>query len=187
MRILRNAAKTWTFALGALVMLTGYANAEGLSGQVRQDTVSYPGSITKSMTMTPGPGTFSADHLRFGRQVAITLYNPNPYAMRFDTVQRIGKEYSWVVPANSYRTVSFRYYNPVSDEVRFLSYQDPDSLVITQGKVTQRPLETAAEESAAPAFKAAEVPEAPAQIAPEEAKTVEPMKKESKSAVRGYW
>ncbi len=181
MRILRNAAKTWTFALGALVVLTAYAGAEELSGQVSQNAVSYPGAITKSMTMTPGAGAFSADHLRFGRQVAITLYNPNPYAMRFDTVQRIGKEYSWVVPANSYRTVAFRYYNPVSDEVRFLSYQDPESLLITQGKVTQRPEAVAVEESTVKVEEAQET----TQITP--AQPQEPMKTESKSAVRGYW
>lgn len=183
MRILRNAARTWTFALGAVVVLTAYAGAEGLSGQVSQDAVSYPGAITKSMTMTPGAGTFSADHLRFGRQVAITLYNPNPYPMRFDTVQRIGREYSWIVPANGYRTVAFRYFNPVSDEVRFLSYQDPDSLLITQGSVTQRPAAVAVEESTVKVEEA----QAPIQITPAQPQVQEPMKTESKSAVRGYW
>lgn len=183
MRILRNAAKTWTFALGALVILTAYAGAEGLSGQVSQNAVSYPGAITKALTMTPGPGTFSADHLRFGRQVAITLFNPNSYPMRFDTVQRIGKEYSWVVPANSYRTVAFRYYNPVSDEVRFLSYQDPDSLLVSQGKVTQRPEAVAVQESTVKVEEAQES----TQITPAQPQAQEPMKTESKSAVRGYW
>jgi hypothetical protein len=183
MRILRNVARTGVFALGLLAVVSAYARAEGLSGQVRQDTVSYPGAITKSMTMTPGPGTFSADHLRFGRQVAITLYNPNPYAMRFDTVQRIGKEYSWVVPANSYRTVAFRYFNPVSDEVRFLSYQDPDSLLVTQGTVTQRPAAVAVEESTEKVEEAQEN----TQITPAQPQAQEPMKTESKSAVRGYW
>lgn len=167
--------------------LSGYndfALAADLSGQVSQAETSYPGAITKSLTMTPGPGTFSADHLRFGRQVAITLYNPNSYPMRFDTVQRTGKEYSWIVPANSYRTVAFRYFNPVSDEVRFLSYQDPDSLLITQGTVTQRqPVaivpETQPETKAeAPAVEEKYQPMPAAQ---------EPVKTQSQSAVRGYW
>ncbi|WP_373531426.1 hypothetical protein [Vampirovibrio sp.] len=157
------------------------AFAEPLSGQVSEDAVSYPGAVTKSMTMAPGAGTFSADHLRFGRQVAITLYNPNTYPMRFDTVQRIGKEYSWIVPANSSRTVAFRYFNPVSDEVRFLSYQDPGSLVISEGKVTQ-PQMTAAEPAPEPTPTAVSPP------ATEPEPTAQgPMQTESQSAVRGYW
>lgn len=187
MRILRNAARTWICTLGALLAFGSYAGAEGLSGQVSEDAVSYPGAVTKSLTLTPGAGTFTADHLRFGRQVAITLYNPNPYSMRFDTVQRIGKEYSWLIPANSYRTVAFRYYNPVSDEVRFLSYQDPDTLLVSQGTVTQRPAPVAIEASPVkPEPVEATAPMAPAQPQAQ-AEPQEPTKTESKSAVRGYW
>lgn len=178
----------WANALGfvtsVLLSVGQPALAADLSGQVSEDATSYPGAVTKSLTLTPGSGTFSADHLRFGRQVAITLYNPNPYSMRFDTVQRLGKEYSWVVPANSSRTVAFRYFNPVSDEVRFLTYQDPDSLLITEGTVTQRPPVAAVPE-----------PEAKAQTQPEPAveqyqpmpAAQEPVKTQSHSAVRGYW
>lgn len=181
MRILKSKATTLGFLAGFLLAMNNGGVAEPLSGQVSEDAVSYPGAVTKSMTMTPGAGTFSADHLRFGRQVAITLYNPNTYPMRFDTVQRIGKEYSWIIPANSARTVAFRYFNPVSDEVRFLSYQDPGSLMITQGVVTQ-PQMTAAEPVPEPAASA----ESPPATEPE-AKAPEPMKTEGQSAVRGYW
>lgn len=178
-------------ALGflAIFMLVNnrFVSAADLSGQVSQETNSYPGAVTKSLTMTPGPGTFSADHLRFGRQVAITLYNPNAYPMRFDTVQRTGKEFSWVVPANSYRTVAFRYFNPVSDEVRFLSYQDPDSLMITQGTVTQREPVAAAPEPQ-PETKAEAQPQPAPEVKYQQIPTAqEPMKTQSQSAVRGYW
>lgn len=181
MCVLKNKAIALGFLAGFLLVMNNGSLAEPLSGQVSEDSVSYPGAVTKSLTMTPGAGAFSADHLRFGRQVAITLYNPNTYPMRFDTVQRIGKEYSWIVPANSARTVAFRYFNPVSDEVRFLSYQEPSSLVITQGVVTQ-PQMTAAEPVSEPAVSA----ESPPATEPE-TKAPEPMKTEGKSAVRGYW
>ncbi len=184
-------------ALGFLAVLTFGANGPAwsadLSGQVSQnqmqaDKESFPGAVTKSLTLTPGSGAFSGDHLRYGRQVAITLYNPNPYSMRFDTVQRIGKEYSWIVPANSYRTVAFRYFNPVSDEVRFLTYQDPDSLMVSQGTVTQRSV-AAAVETPAPVSIAAEAQPTPAQniVTPPPTQAQEPMKTEAQSAVRGYW
>lgn len=180
MRMSMNKAEALGFLVGFGLILGIPASAEELSGQVNQDVESYPGAVTKSMTMTPGAGTFSADHLRFGRQVAITLYNPNAYPMRFDTVQRIGKEYSWIVPPNSSRTVAFRYFNPVSDEVRFLSYQDPDSLQISQGTVNQ-PQAAATEPAEEPAASAENQPAQP------EAQAQEPSQTESKSAVRGYW
>jgi hypothetical protein len=181
MCVLKNKAIALGFLAGFLLVMNNGGFAEPLSGQVSEESVSYPGAVTKSMTMTPGAGTFSADHLRFGRQVAITLYNPNAYPMRFDTVQRIGKEYSWIIPANSSRTVAFRYFNPVSDEVRFLSYQDPSSLLISQGVVKQ-PEIIVAEPEEEPAATAESPP-----VTEPETKAPEPMKTEGQSAVRGYW
>lgn len=177
----------------------GIAGGQPLSGQVsqEQETVpqdkSWPGAVTKSLTMTPGPGQFSADHLHFGRQVVITLYNPNEYPMRFDTTQRLGKDYSWVIPANSQRTVAFRYWNPVSDEVKFLSYQDPSSLVISQGSVKQPETTAAMIGPPAPAVSAAVpvypqppsyTPAPPEVIGPQ---PQQPATGQGRSAVRGYW
>jgi len=188
------------FAVVFSIGLTGLASGQSLSGQVSQEQQEmvpqdkfWPGAITKYMTMTPGSGQFSADHLRFGRQVVITLYNPNNYPMRFDTTQRLGKDYSWVIPANSQRTVSFRYWNPVSDEVKFLTYQDPSSLVVTQGSVKQPESSTALIGPPAPSVSAGapvypQVPSytpsitpAPEQVGPQ------PSGSQGRSAVRGYW
>lgn len=181
------AGRAYVFGFFAAFALTigSTGQAADLSGQVSQDVESYPGAVTKSLTMTPGPGTFSADHLRYGRQVAITLYNPNSYPMRFDTVQRIGKEYSWVIPPKSSRTVAFRYFNPVSDEVRFLSYQDPASLMISQGSVTQPT--TASEQTTTPATATESQPEPSPQYTQVETQAQEPTQTQSQSAVRGYW
>lgn len=167
--------------------------ADALSGQVSQEATpqdkSYPGAITKSLTMTPGAGQFSADHLHVGRQVVITLYNPNDYAMRFDTSQRLGKDYSWVVPANSQRTVSFRYWNPVSDEVKFLQYQDPSSLVISQGEVKQPASEAALIGPPAPAVSEATpiYPQPPSYMPAQPIGPQPAPANQGKSAVRGYW
>lgn len=191
------------FWAGLLLMpvwacLPVYADSP-LSGQVSQnvtppDASSWPGAVTKSLTLTPGSGQFSGDHLHFGRQVVITLYNPNAYAMRFDTSQRLGKDYSWVVPANSQRTVSFKYWNPFSDEVKFLTYQDPASLVISNGNVSQPPESTALIGPPAPQTAAEPVyqqtPNTPAQemIGPPSAQQAqETPRQHGQSSVRGYW
>jgi hypothetical protein len=164
-------------------------NAEAQNSQDNPQDVSWPGAVSKSLTLTPGFGQLSANRLHFGRQVVLNLYNPNPYAMRFETTQRFGKDYSWVVPANSQRTVAFRNWNVVGKEVRFLSYQDPASLTIAQGKVTQPQPETALIGPPQPAVSTlspAEVPpENPAFFGPSSQPPT--MRSQSQSAVRGYW
>lgn len=203
--------RKWPSTCFVLATIAGCAtngwSADNLSGQVSQNAItqnataqetvgqdpSWPGAVAKSLTLTPGTGQFSADHLHFGRQVVLTLYNPNPYPMRFDTTQRLGKDYSWVVPANSQRTVAFRYWNPVSDEVKFLTYQDPSSLVISQGRVTQpqteaiigpQPSVSSLEStSTQPANTSSQELIGPPQ--PQNAQP--PMRTQAKSAVRGYW
>jgi hypothetical protein len=188
------------FVLSAVALFATNGWSDNLSGQVNQNVTnqapadqevtpqntSWPGSITKSLTLEPGSGQFSGDKLGFGSQVVITLYNPNPYAMRFDTTQRLGKEYSWVVPANSQRTVAFRYWNPFSDEVKFLSYQDPSSLVIAQGRVSQ-PVTEAAVGPPAPEAQAVTTPSPESTVPNKAAEEQPPMQTQSKSAVRGYW
>lgn len=200
----------WTGACFLVLMVAlstpAGAWAQNLSGQVNQDVTvqqepatagainqdaSWPGAVSKSITLTPGSGQFSADHLHFGRQVVLTLYNPNSYPMRFDTSQRIGRDYSWVVPANAQRTVAFRYWNPFSDEVKFLTYQDPGSLAVSQGRVTQP--QTEAEVGLQPSVSSMEPaygptakqdligPPAPNRLQPPPAQT------HAQSAVRGYW
>lgn len=188
----------WVGILTATIGLCAVSYADPLSGQVSQnvtqpDSASWPGAVTKSLTLTPGSGQFSGDHLRFGRQVVITLYNPNSYAMRFDTSQRLGKDYSWSVPANSQRTVAFKFWNPFSDEVKFLTYQDPASLAILNGNVSQPPQEATAiigppapQTAVEPVYP--ETPHTPAQeIISPPAQAQETPRQYAESSVRGYW
>jgi hypothetical protein len=98
-----------------------------------------------------------------------------------------------VVPANSQRTVAFRYWNPVSDEVKFLTYQDPGSLVISNGQVTQPQTSEAMIGPPQPAVS--NLYPADAQSSSNATQETgqgmmgppSPVRSESKAAVRGYW
>lgn len=106
----------------------------GLNGQVQ--TNDFGGGATflnkvvyKDLTLEPGAGQFGYDHLALGDRLVLTLINPTNNPLRFETSQRLGAEQAIVVPAHSQQTISYIYTNPVSDEVKFLVYQEPSSAV----------------------------------------------------------
>jgi hypothetical protein len=130
-----------------------------------------------ALTTSPGSGEISLDRLGFGNKLTLTLVNPTDVPMRFDTVRRVGRELSWVVPPHSQRVVSYRYWNPVSDEVRFMVYQDPADAIAAN---TLRGQQTAVEPTIQQQQAVVTPPPTMTQVVP-------PPQPSGSAAVRGYW
>lgn len=113
-------------------------SSANLSGQVSSTGIFGQADEEKILTLTPGRGVFSIDSLAVGDRITMTLVNPTGVPLRFDTVQRLGQDYSWLVPANSQQTVSFIYTQPFSDEVKFQVYQDPMNAVAANTALSQQ-------------------------------------------------
>jgi hypothetical protein len=115
------------------------------------------------------------DRLGLGGKVNLTLVNPTDVPMRFDTVRRTGKEFSWVIPPHCQREVSYRNWNPFTDEVRFMVYQDPADATAANDLAPVVVVPTIRQQEA--------VVTAP----PIMTQVVPPAQPTRRSAVRGFW
>ena len=144
---------------------------------------------TKTLVMEPGRGQFTLDKVGMGDTVQLTLVNTSNLPMRFETTQRLGREHEWVVPAHSSKIVSYRFNNPLNDEVKFMVSADPTAALALQAQQMTAPVATnytttttrTSETFVQPAPVVAPAPFEPAPVATERTVT------ESRATVRGFW
>jgi hypothetical protein len=169
-----------------------------LSGNVENEVTSeggwlWLGSVEKTVNMTePIAGQFTHDDLAVGRRLILTLVNPTDNPMQFETSQRIGQEYSWVVQPQSQKRVSFIYTKPFSDEVKFLvsdlgippatvTMRRQAEALAAQGATIQSQQTTISSQQGTIQSQASALQNSNMRSA------TEPSMVESQSAVRGYW
>ncbi len=146
-----------------------------------------------SITLEPGRGQISMDHLSVGDNVVLTLVNPTDLPMRFETTQRLGSEKVWMVPAKSSKVVTYVHTNPVNDEVKYFVTVDPASAVAAMNqpdptKTALDELRTQQEELLSQQQQMmSEQQRMAAMMEEQQRMAAEKAKVESRSAVRGYW
>lgn len=138
---MKKAAVLATLALLSLGAQSAMAQsyAPVYTGNVQADVApaqpAFWGDVeTKTLVMEPGRGQFSLDNVGMGDVVQLTLVNTSNLPMRFETTQRLGREHEWIVPARSTKIVSYRFNNPVNDEVKFMVSADPTAALALQAQ-----------------------------------------------------
>lgn len=154
----------------------------GLSGQVQASTWPADAEV-KTITLEPGHGQFSIDSLALGDTVVINLVNPTANPLRFETVQRIGQEYSWIVAPHSQQSVSFVYTHPFSDEVKFLVYQEPSNAIAQINSLRTQQTASSSQIQTMPQSGVSSM----GATADTSVQSQQTNVYESRSTVRGYW
>ncbi len=172
------ACTTALSADGSAIPLAGQVQSTGIAAETQKEGWAPWGERYKTLTLTPGPGQFSIDRLGPMNKVALTLVNPTDVPLRFETTQRLGKEQSVVVPPHGQQQLTYSYNNPVSDEVKFLVYEEPSNAMCRNAehcRAASIPVQTVQPIVTLPApptaIEVPIIPEAP----------------QPSSAVRGYW
>lgn len=120
--------------------------------------------LDRTIVLNQGTGQIVARDLSYGDTLNLTLKNPTSSPLVFETRYPIlGSSRTWVIPANSQRTVSFEYKQPFQDDLNYTVRQQQTGVVITYGIL---------------------IPVAQNQVATEE---TQPSEVERSSTVRGFW